>query len=211
MSDALLTRVGSYYSEKLATHGATPAGVDWSSADSQTLRFRQLVRVCDEPGRFSFIDYGCGYGAFAPYLRQTGMLGSYVGYDIASDMVEAARALHPDADCRFVSRREELDPADFTVASGIFNVKLDTPTDAWTDYVLRTLDDVASLSRRGFAFNALTSYSHPERRRADLYYADPCVLFDRCKQRFSRFVTLLHDYPLWEFTVLVRLGEPPHG
>ena len=40
--------------------------------------------------------------------------------------------------------------------------------------------------------------------RPDLYYADPCELFDRCKRRYSRNVALLHDYDLYEFTILVR-------
>jgi hypothetical protein len=40
--------------------------------------------------------------------------------------------------------------------------------------------------------------------REDLYYADPARLFDHCKTRFARNVTLLHDYGLYEFTMLVR-------
>ena len=34
--------------------------------------------------------------------------------------------------------------------------------------------------------------------------ADPLEAFDRCKRTYSRFVTLLHDYPLYEFTIIVR-------
>ena len=29
-------------------------------------------------------------------------------------------------------------------------------------------------------------------------------MFDLCKRRYSPRVALLHDYPLYEFTVLVR-------
>jgi hypothetical protein len=90
------------------------------------------------------------------------------------------------------------------VASGVFNVKLHTPLADWEAYVLRTVDRLAALGRHGFAFNALTSYSDPERMRPDLYYTNPCVLFDYCKRRFSRHVALLHDYGLFEFTILVR-------
>jgi len=204
VNDELLTRVASYYGAKLAQHGPTPAGVDWSSADSQELRFRELARICDRP-RFSIIDYGCGYGAFAAHLRQLGLLSEYTGYDVVREMIAAATTLNGGYCCRFTDRRDELQPADFTVASGIFNVKQETPADEWREYILRTLDDMATLSMRGFAFNALTSYSHPEKQRAYLYYADPLALFDHCKRRFSRFVTLVHDYPLWEFTILVRL------
>lgn len=210
-SEIILAPIAAYYAGKLAAHGATAAGVDWRSEESQTLRFRQLARICEEPGRYSFVDYGCGYGALAPYLRQAGLLGEYVGYDVAPEMVHAAATLHAEHDCRFTSRRDALEAADFTLASGIFNVKLDTPPEQWGDHVLRTLDDLAALSRQGFAFNALTSYSDAARQRPDLYYADPCRLFDWCKRRFSRFVTLLHDYPLWEFTMLVRLDSRGGG
>jgi hypothetical protein len=43
--------------------------------------------------------------------------------------------------------------------------------------------------------------------REDLFYADPCELFDYCKTRFARNVALLHDYGLYEFTILVRKGQ----
>ncbi|MFX7953370.1 class I SAM-dependent methyltransferase, partial [Acinetobacter baumannii] len=56
----------------------------------------------------------------------------------------------------------------------------------------------------GFSFNCLTSYSDEDRKRDYLYYADPCQLFDLCKRRYSRQVALLHDYGLYEFTILVR-------
>jgi hypothetical protein len=50
----------------------------------------------------------------------------------------------------------------------------------------------------------LSTYSDPEKRRDDLFYADPLDMFDWCKRRFSPRVSLLHDYPLFEFTMIVR-------
>jgi hypothetical protein len=91
------------------------------------------------------------------------------------------------------------------VASGIFNVKLGQTPEAWWDYVLQTLASIASLCRRGFAFNMLTIHSDQDRRRDDLFYADPTRVFDTCRQRFSPRVALLHDYPLYEFTTIVRI------
>ena len=61
-----------------------------------------------------------------------------------------------------------------------------------------------SLGTKGFAFNMLTSYSDADKMRDDLYYGDPCELFDHCKRSYSRNVALLHDYGLYEFTMLVR-------
>ena len=34
--------------------------------------------------------------------------------------------------------------------------------------------------------------------------ADPAFFFDWCKRNFSRHVSLLHDYGLYEFTLLTR-------
>ena len=93
---------------------------------------------------------------------------------------------------------------DYCVASGIFNVRLDNSDDDWFDYLSDTLRALDKFSLKGFAFNCLSSYSDEDKRRDDLYYADPRDLFDHCKRRFSRNVTLLHDYGLYEFTILVR-------
>ncbi len=154
---------------------------------------------------FSITDYGCGYGALVDFLRASGRNVRYQGFDIAEDMIAAARARY--AGCGpvvFTSDRAGLEPTDFVVASGIFNVRLDVPDKEWQQYMFDTLDEIDRLSRRGFSFNALTVHADPERMRPDLYYADPSALLRRCIRRYSRHVTLLHDYELYEFTVLVR-------
>jgi hypothetical protein len=198
-------RVRQYYESRLRQHGATALGVDWKSESSQALRFEQLKRLWEAEPDASLIDYGCGYGALAEYLRSSGHLGSYTGYDISDQMTsEAMRRWTGLSDCQWTADRRQLRPATYAVASGIFNVKLDATNEEWRDYVRRTIGDLASLGTRGFAFNALTSYSDRDKQRSDLYYADPIDLFDHCRRTYSRFVALAHDYPLYEFTILVR-------
>ena len=206
MSDAILTAVERYYSDRFAEHGATARGVDWNSPESQELRFEQLLRVADrESGRFTLNDFGCGYGALVGFLRARGLDVDYRGYDLSESMLEHARQEHEDA--TFVGSADDLTRADYTVASGIFNVKLEVPAADWLEYVLATLEEIAALSVEGFAFNMLTSYSDADRMRDDLYYGDPRFFFDLCKREYSRHVALLHDYGLYEFTMIVRLGE----
>jgi SAM-dependent methyltransferase len=201
----LLDAVQRYYSEKVTEHGPTAKGVDWNSEASQELRFEQLLKVCDFASTFTINDYGCGYGALVRYLEERGWRFRYTGFDISARMLEQARELVGDSErYRFVADADELERADYTVASGIFNVRLDAGDDAWETHVLATLDRLDALSERGFAFNMLTSYSDPDRMRPDLYYADPRAIFDRCKRSYSRWVALLHDYGLYEFTILVR-------
>ena len=125
-------------------------------------------------------------------------------------MIEQARDQHPEhIRCRFSSNEVLLAPADYSLASGVFNVKLDSDVGEWQEYVFATIDRLAELSTRGFSFNLLTSYSDPERQRPGLYYADPCLVFDHCLKRYSDEVALLHDYGLYEFTILVK-GNRAH-
>lgn len=193
-----------YFTEKLREHGPTARGVDWNSQASQELRFEQLLRIVDDSQPFSLIDYGCGYGALAQYLLDRDMSCTYQGFDISAAMLAQARRMMAGEQVRFVGDEAQLVAADYVVASGIFNLRMTISDDMWLTYILETLNRMHALSLRGFAFNILTSYSDRERMRPDLYYADPRVLFDHCKRTFSRFVAVLHDYPLYEFTILVR-------
>ncbi len=178
--------------------------MDWNSADSQRLRFARLLQVLDGEGEVSLNDYGCGYGALVDYLVSNGRRVTYCGFDISESMIAAARERHDVPWCSFTTDRDQLRAADYTVASGIFNVCLGHGVDAWREYVVQTIEDIHSLSRRGCSFNMLSTYSDPEKRRANLFYADPLEMFDLCKRKFSPRVALLHDYPLYEFTMIIR-------
>ena len=178
--------------------------MDWSTASSQELRFSRLLQLLDDSDDGSIIDFGCGYGALLDYVRAGGRRVAYSGFDISETMIQAALGRH-GAQASFTADVSQLPPADYVVASGIFNVKLGHAPDVWWDHVLQTLALMRSLCRRGFAFNMLTSHSDLDKRREDLFYADPSRVFDLCLQRFSPRVALLHDYPLYEFTIIVRL------
>jgi SAM-dependent methyltransferase len=200
-----MTDIAAYYSGKLAEHGDTPRGVDWNGADGQALRFEQLAKVIKPPHGFSLHDLGCGYGAFCEYLEARFQNFHYHGHDVSADMVQAARRRLGSRPRVSLSHDARLAaPADYAITSGIFNVRLRRSDAEWRAHMESTLDMLHEASRQGFSFNCLTIYSDQDRMRPDLYYADPLALFDRCKRRYSREVALLHDYGLFEFTIIVR-------
>jgi SAM-dependent methyltransferase len=204
-SGEILTDVAGYYTDKLAQHGQSPRGVDWNGEQGQLLRFRELCRVVDDTRAFSITDLGCGYGALYDHLCAQGLDFSYLGVDVSKSMVEAARGrLAGRGNARLLHAGTPDVDNDYGVASGIFNVRLGRTDAEWQAYLEHTLAELDRTSRLGFSFNCLTSYSDADRMRPDLYYADPCRLFDLCKRRYSRNVALLHDYGLYEFTILVR-------
>ncbi|HEY9152102.1 MAG TPA: class I SAM-dependent methyltransferase [Anaerolineales bacterium] len=199
-----LEQVKSYFGKRIEQHGASPRGVDWNSDESQNTRFDQLLKII-ETKSFSILDYGCGYGALADYMEQKGFHADYFGFDILESAIKIARQTHHDKLHRtFFTEGNSLAVCDYVVASGVFNVRGEQSFEAWTQYVTDSLHRFNDLSRKGFASNFLTKYSDAEKMRADLYYADPLYLFDYCKRNFSKDVALLHDYRIYDFTILVR-------
>lgn len=201
--------IAMYYQDKIAAFGPTHKGVDWNSVESQELRFSKLSQILSTEN-FSIIDYGCGYGALHDYLSKHHKNFDYTGFDWSEAMLAEARRLHPESrKCHFTSEylengEDSEGKSDYLIASGIFNVKLEEPSENWHQHVLSTLTQINRLTRRGFSFNILTSYSDAEKQSPKLFYADPCELFDFCKKNFAKDVALLHDYGLYEFTIIVR-------
>ena len=123
-------------------------------------------------------------------------------------MIAAARdRLGGDARCQLVGASDGPGVADYAVASGVFNVRQEADEQTWWAYVREILADMARHSRRGFAFNVLTSYSDEPLKRPHLFYAHPATVLEHCQSTYSRWATLLHDYGLYEFSVLVRCEE----
>jgi hypothetical protein len=203
LSKNIREQVSGYYDEKLQRFGSSPNGVDWKDEESQEKRFFQLIEFLPLDNSSSLLDYGCGYAALLGLLRRRNWTGQYLGFDWSKEMVSAASALYEGDASTFSSLEEDLQPCDYVVASGIFNVKLACSNQAWFSHILETLDKIDSLAVKGFAFNVLTNYSDPEKMRADLYYADPGLLLSFCMQKYSRWVRMLHDYGLYEFTIVV--------
>ena len=202
-----LAPVSSYYTERLRRHGPTPLGVDWPHRLNQELRFVQLLKVCDFSAPIVLNDVGCGYGALLGYLwrRHRQVSVHYQGSDISAAMVAAARrrwrhrsGVHFEhaAGCRA--------DADFSIASGIFNVKLDCETVAWESLIQHTLRSMQRHSRRGFSVNFILPPVAGRSSPPQLYRPEPARWTAWIEVELQWQTTLLKDYGLPEFTLLAR-------
>jgi hypothetical protein len=204
MIQKTLHNIADLYTSSLKEHGQTAQGVGWGDAEKHNIRFDQILYLFNNAtGNISINDLGAGYGAFYYYLINAGYkISCFNAYDISQEMLNEAQQNLID-DCAHFYNKDQIDTlCDFSVASGIFNVRFQEDHDIWTNYILKTLHNLNDYSRKGFAFNILTSYV--DWKDDKLYYADPCFFFDYCKKEFGQQVTLLHDYPLWEWTMIVR-------
>lgn len=204
---ALHRMVAGYYSDKIARHGPTPLGVDWSCVPTQEMRFVQLLKVCDFVQPFSLNDIGCGYGALLHYLKKRHRRASidYLGVDLSAAMITQAKRLFGKQPLTaFEAACHGTRLADYSVASGIFNVKLDQPLLAWEQFIAEALTQMNRTSLRGFAVNFLAPTSAHTRTVPELYYAAPNQWRTHCEQTFGARVEVLADYGMREYTLLVR-------
>jgi SAM-dependent methyltransferase len=199
-----LSEIADLYTGNIHQHGVASKAVGWPDAQSHALRFKSLSYLLPSGGKeFSVNDLGCGYGAYLEYLNDEGYPVSFFrGYEISDAMLEEARRRNYVANAEWMSGARLDKAADYSLASGIFNVRLENDEETWREYVLNTLNNLHEFSRLGFAFNLLSTYV--DWREDHLYYGDPLFYFDYCKRHFAKPVTLLHDYPLWEWTLIVR-------
>jgi SAM-dependent methyltransferase len=202
------SKLNQYFTEKLEQFGATAKGVDYNGEAAQQVRFTELAKIIKDPGeRFSVLDYGCGYGALFDFLNSYGWQFNYYGVDLIEKMIIAAKETHKDfPNAAFTTDEKEFPIVDYLMAGSIFNNKLDVPAADWQGFVVKSLHNMNDLCSKGFSFNMLTAYSDQDRmeQRPDLFFGDPLFFFDLCKRNFSRNVALLHDYGLYDFTILVR-------
>ena len=202
-----LQKYKAYFTEKIETYGADPKGVDYNGAAAQEIRFEQLIKVIDPSSDFSLMDYGCGYGALFDFLQKKSWNLTYYGFDMIEKMAVAGQEAHKEfANAHFSHSESDLKVADYLTAGSIFNNKFEANNDEWQNMVCETLRRMNALCSKGFSFNMLTKYSDEDRmaQRPDLFFGDSLFFFDFCKRNFSRNVALLHDYGLYDFTILVR-------
>jgi SAM-dependent methyltransferase len=206
-SEAVHAAIEAYYTAKVKKFGATPPGVDWSCQPTQELRFVQLLKLCDFSSGFSLNDLGCGYGALIAYLerRHAECKIDYVGVDLSQAMLRRARRLwRSRPNVSFVQGHDSPRPADYAIASGIFNVQLDQPLAIWESFVARTLDQMHRTSTRGFAVNFMKAPAGGKASREGVYAPSTDRWTHYCADRFGATTLVLDDYGLREFTLIVR-------
>jgi SAM-dependent methyltransferase len=196
--------IAEYYTDKVTAFGPTPFGADWTCVATQEMRFVQLLKLCDFAAPFTLNDLGCGYGALLAFLdrRHGACAVDYLGIDLSAAMLRHARQTYrAHRSARFVAGHDCPRVADYSVASGIFNVCLEQPREAWEAHVEATLDQLASTSRRGFAVNFVAMRPAAV---AGLFTTGPERWVTYCARRFDTETEVIAGYGLAEFTLLVR-------
>lgn len=195
------------YAERLGRLGPVVQALGWRDQVQQQLRFSVLAEGLPHLDGASLLDIGCGFGGLFESLRGRGVRVRYVGCDISPDVLDIARARHPDVTFELRDVLDDPYPAgtfDYVCMSGIFNYRL-----ADNDGFLQQMLSAAyATCTRGVGANMMTD--HVDYRDEHLHYFSPEQVLRFC-QTLTRRLALRHDYPLYEFTVFLYHDDGSRG
>lgn len=199
-----LKEIEKLYTNNLSKFGINHRAVGWNSIESQNLRFEKLLYlISNREKKITVNELGCGYGEFYKYLLNNNFnFRKFNGYDISKAMLNSCR--------KYLSSPKELKlfnspiintKADYTFSSGVFNIPFKNSELQWNNHIEKTILNMYEYSKIGIAFNFLSSYV--DFRSENLFYQNPEKILKFCLQNFGKKIHLIHDYPLYEFTILI--------
>lgn len=212
--DELASSQKEFYLKKFQQYGDDPRSLSWNDKKSQYLRFQKIKELFkyESSNPFSVHEIGCGLGHFKEFLDEFQLSISYSGSDIVAEFIELDKKkfLH----CSFYEENishdfDSINPLikgkDYYCLSGTFNPKEQNSVENWENFVFKSIQNMFRMAKKGICFNFLTSYS--DFYDKNLYYADPKKIFNWSIINCSRFVSINHDIPLYEFFVYIYKDE----
>ena len=202
MTKNSLDHVKNFYNERFKEKGDVLESVGWGNPESQKLRFDILFRNIEVNGK-TILDVGCGFGDLISYLQEKGFHFKYIGIDISSELLKVANERHKDN--KNISFYEGdiltippslLQEIDISVLSGALTYKIEDNL----SYAKNVLTKMFDLSSFMAASNFMTTYSDFQHEKNFHYSPEEIFTFSKS---LSKKVTLIHDYPLYEFTTQI--------
>jgi len=190
------------YRSRWLEYGYDPRTLGWTK-DCRRVRFAAAFEGLRPDDYASVVDLGCGFGDLLDYLRTRGWQGRYTGVDLTPELLnEAARRHAADDRAAFVCgdfQHLDLPQSDAAIALGVANHRLHEDNLAFT---ARTIEKMWAISSRVVVCDFLSSAAEPDRRRDDLFYADPRDIYQLVSP-YSRRIMIHHAYMPFEFQVKV--------
>ena len=184
------------YENLLKKHKKGFRTLNWGSSKSQIKRFKVLAEIGINSGD-KVLDVGCGLSDFYAWSKKKKLQIKYTGLDMTPGMIKKSKKKFPKINFlqgtidQFNIKSHNFD---YIIASGIFVYVKNNPD----KYIKKTVSKMFSLSKKGIAFNSLSSFSLKKNKNE--FYANPLDMFNFCKNLTPRIV-LRHDYHDNDFTI----------
>ncbi|ATB70878.1 class I SAM-dependent methyltransferase [Sulfurospirillum diekertiae] len=183
-----------FYENAIKRYGCTARGLNWNSKQSQHIRF-EVIHALLEPHLPSskIVDAGCGFGDLYLFLQQKGSLPrKYIGYDTLQEAIFVAHKRTKQHFARKDILNDELELADFYIASGSMNILNRFETFL---FIRRCYE----ASKKGFVFNLLKG----EEKEGHFNYFLPHEI-EAYTSEFAYDVEMYEDYMEGDFTVFLK-------
>ena len=195
-----LKNVTKFVDERVQSLGDSVKAAGWGSRESQSLRFKYLIKDFDLNGK-TILDVGCGLGDIITYLNTMKIQNyNYLGLDISENMISRCRELHTQKNVKFFHGTifdYDFDDVDVSILSGALSYKYARAVSN-AQATIRKMFHIAS---DGAALNFLSTRVDYELNK-NQHYSPAQVL--SWGLDLTRNVRLYHDYPLYEFTIVLK-------
>lgn len=183
-----------FYENAIKRYGCTARGLNWNSKQSQQTRFEVIHEVLETHLPFcSIVDAGCGFGDLYLFLQQKGSLPrKYMGYDMLDEAIFVAKKRTKQQCVHKDILNDELDLADFYVASGSMNILNRFETFL---FIRRCYE----ASKKGFVFNLLRG----EENEGNFNYFLPEEIETHVRD-FAYAIEIHEGYMEGDFTVFLK-------
>ena len=185
------------YKEQYKKHGYSPASLGCPKG-RQNLRFELLSKYLKKG---TLLDFGCGFGDLASFLRKGNFDVNYNGCDVVSDFIEVARKNNPED--FFVKTKVDSklnEEYDYIIASGVFNFLYTKNPKDHKEFVFSTINELFSKTIKkvlsvDFLSPAVDFVSK------DAYHQEFKELIDFILTNLSRRFEINHTYMPYEYCV----------
>jgi hypothetical protein len=203
----ILNDVMSHYKKIFREYGHSAQGANWRDKDGQFLRFKVILDIIKRKNieNKTLADMGCGSGSFLDFcLKEKIKLKSYIGYDILNEPIENIKknTAFDYFEKELIVSAVPIKNSDYFIASGLFNVKLESCDDVWKRYIFSLLDAMYEKSNIGVCFNLFTDVV--DWRCDDLFYGSS----EEFKAHFQKYspknIIVSQNYGLFEWTMYIE-------
>lgn len=185
-----------HYKSLFKKYGDSHKSSQWADRESQEKRFQYLLEIVDKKdleGK-KILDFGCGTGHLATYLKEQNIDVEYTGIDIVTELLECAKVKHPEFSFYNVDECPE-EKYDYIIISGVFNNKIENNLKFFQD----TLENLVKKCEKGISFNMLSHYVDYYDEK--LFYFKPEEVFCFLKENISPYVVIRNEYQLKPNTI----------
>lgn len=207
--DDISGKQAAYYGGLYEKHGASVDAVASGLQVYKNLRYEKLSAVFARDSSCSVHDVGFGLGHYHEFIKSAYPDKSvdYSGSEVTPHFVEHCRQVYPDGAffLRDLSTSPSPERYDYFIFGGTFYHLAGSAPHDFQQFMERMLSNAFASADRGIAFNVITGYS--DFRSEDLFYADLPAVLEFVVGKLSRFFTIDHAAPLYEYTVCVYREE----